>query len=199
MKLLLLSAFLLMISSLAMATPDSSQLGPYVVSFDLNTNIQYQIQTAQPTQNAYATAYQMRIFTDNSTYAIIGVTHYNDLTDATLSMHKSLMQLQMYLSGLNATAIDDTVIDGKAGFAATFVPLSGVQGIPADAKLYSALYWLDAKDCSECGPVSVGQTYVAMTSTYPQDVTQSLLASLHVEEGQAAATGTSADMPPAQN
>lgn len=167
----------------------------------MNTDIQHEIQMAQPTENEKASVYQMRIFTDNSTFAIIGVTQYKDLTDATLSMHKNLMQMQMALSGLNATSIEDATIDGKAGFVASFVPFAGAQGIPADAQLTSALYWLDSKECSECGPVSVGQAYVAVSSSYPQDVTQNLIASLHVAEGQAAPaqTGASADMPPAQN
>jgi hypothetical protein len=51
----------------------------------------------------------------------------------------------------------------------------------------------------------VGTTSVDITSSYPQDVTENLLNSLHVVKGQAtaaaaptAATG-SQDMPPAKN
>ena len=75
---------MLMLSSLAVAAPDSSQLGPYAVSFDLNTDIQYEVQSAQPIENELATVYQMRIFTDNSTSAGISVIENKDLSDATL-------------------------------------------------------------------------------------------------------------------
>jgi hypothetical protein len=50
----------------------------------------------------------------------------------------------------------------------------------------------------------VGTTSVDITSSYPQDVTENLLNSLHVVKGQAtaaapAAASGSQDMPPAQN
>lgn len=203
MKLLFVLASALLLSSLAVATPDSNQLGPYTVSFDLNTNMQYEKQTAPSAQFDTANQYMMRIFTDNSTYAVIGVTQYKDMTDATLSMHKSLMKMEMAIGGLNATDVADRTIDGKNGFVVTFVPFAGAQSMPSDTTIYSAMYWLDSKDCTQCGPVSVGQTYVSISSSYPQDVTENLLNSLHVEMGQsagAAAAGAGAgvtqDMPP---
>lgn len=199
MKLLFVVALALLLSSLAVATPDSSQLGPYAVSFDLNTNLQYEKQVAPAAEFEPANQYRMRIFTDNSTYAVIGVTEYADQTDATLSMHKSLMKMEMALNGLNATSVADMTLDGKNGFVMTLVPFAGVQSIPADTTMYSAMYWLDSKECSE-GPVSFGKTYVVVSSSYPQDVTQNLLGSLHVEMGQAAAAASGTqDMPPAQN
>ncbi len=203
MKLLFVVALALLLSSMAIATPDSSQLGSYAVSFDMNTNLQYQKEVVQPIETESATIYQMRIFTDNSTAAGISLFENKEMTDATLLMHKNIMALQMALRGLNVTSIDDMTIDGKQGFVATSVPIPGAQGVPADAKLYSAMYWLDSVTCGDCGPVSAGKTYVIVSSSYPQDVTQNLLNSLHVEMGQAAAAastpGTTQDMPPAQN
>ncbi len=157
MKLLFVVALALLLSSVAMATPDSSQLGPYTVSFDLNTNLQYQKQVAEPNEGEFATSYQMRLFTDNSTAAGISITEYKDLTDATLSMHKSLMAMEMALRGLNTTSVDDMTIDGKPGFVAISVPASSTMGMPADARLYSAMYWLDSTTCGEAAAVSLWQ------------------------------------------
>ena len=138
---------MLMLSSLAVAAPDSSQLGPYAVSFDLNTDIQYEVQSAQPIENELATVYQMRIFTDNSTSAGISVIENKDLSDATLIMHKNLMAMEMTLRGLNVTSVDDMTIDGKAGFMATSVPIATEQAVPTDTKIYRGLYWLDSEEC----------------------------------------------------
>jgi hypothetical protein len=199
MKLLIALVSMLILSSLAVAAPDGSQLGPYVVSFDLNTDIQYEVQSAQPVENELATIYQMRIFTDNSTSAGITVVDNKDLTDATMTMHKNLMAMEMTLRGLNVTSVDDMTIDGKAGFMATSVPIPTEQAVPADIKIYRGMYWLDSEEC-ECGPVAVGKTYVVISSSYPEDVTENLFGSLHVETGQATPmASTGQDMPPATN
>ena len=68
MKLLLAATIVLMLSAIAIAVPDSQQLGPYAVSFDLNAN--YQVQNAQPIETETANAYQMGLFVDNSTFAV---------------------------------------------------------------------------------------------------------------------------------
>jgi hypothetical protein len=198
MKLLIALVSMLMLSSLAMAAPESHQIGPYAVSFDLNTDIQSEVQSAQPTETEFATVYQMRIFTDNSTSAGISVIENKDLSDATLIMHKNLMAMEMTLRGLNVTSVDDMTIDGKAGFMATSVPIPTEQAIPADTKIYRGMYWLDSEDC-ECGPVAVGKTYVVISSSYPQDITENLISSLHVLKGQAASQAGAQDMPPATN
>ena len=174
-----------MLSSLALAAPDSRPLGPYTVSFDLNSDMNYSIDTREPVTSEAGDAYQMAIVKDNSTFAVIGITEYKEPTDSTLLVHKNLVPMNMVLrEGLNVTNVEDKTVDGKDGFLVTAVPF------------YRAMYWLDSEKC-ECGPVSVGQTSVMVSSTYPQDATQSLLNSLHVEKGQAAAT-TPESMPPAQ-
>jgi hypothetical protein len=188
MKLLLAATIVLMLSAIAIAVPDSQQLGPYTVSFDLNAN--YQAQNAQPVETEMANAYQMRLFVDNSSFAVIGVTEYAEPTDATLQVHKSLMPMNMIIrEGLNATNVEDMTIDGKEGFLVTSAPFEVNVGAPS--MVYRAMYWLDSQGC-ECGPVSVGTTSVIITSTFPQDVTEGLLSSLRVVKGEAMAPAQSA-------
>jgi len=181
MKLLLAATMMLMLSAVAMAASDSQQLGPYAVSFDLNAN--YQVQIAQPVQNEQVNAYRMGLIVDNSTLAIIDIADYVELEDATLKAHKNLLGLSMLREGLNATNVEDMTIDGKEGFMVTSEPFEAVAGAPSN--VYRAMYWLDSQAC-ECGPVSVGKTSVVITSTYPLEVTQGLLSSLKVVQGQAA-------------
>ena len=183
-----------MLSTMAFAVPDSQQLGPYAVSFDINAN--YQPQIAQPVESETANAYQMRLFVDNSTFAVIGVTEYAEPTDATLQVHKSLMPMNMIIrEGLNATNVEDKTIDGKDGFLVTSVPFQAEVGAPST--VYRAMYWMDGENC-ECGPVSVGKTSVIITSTFPQDVTESLLSSLQIVMGEAVASAQDGQvLPPA--
>ena len=166
-----------MLSALAIAAPETQQLGPYTVSFDVNAD--YQIQDVEPIETDQASAYQMIIFTDNTTSASISVTEYKALTDATLDVHKSLMPMNMILQGLNVTNVEDKTIDSKEGILVTSVPFVAADTAEANFDVYRAMYWLDSQDC-ECGPVSVGKTSVIVTSTYPLDVTEGLLNSLHV-------------------
>jgi hypothetical protein len=128
----------------------------------------------------------MQIFTDNTTKARILISQYQSPIDSTLGVYKQLTAMGVALNGFNATSAEDKMIDGKKGFLIQSVPYSGNTMVPADAKLFQALYWMDSQDC-ECGPVSVGTTSVDITSSYPQDVTESLLSSLQVVKGEAAA------------
>lgn len=178
MKLLLATTLVLMLSAVALAAPETRQLGPYTVSFDLNTNLNYQVQTSDPMDTGSATVYGMRILTDNSTGAGVNIIENKELTDSTTSMIKLLINYGLAFSGINTTNIVDQTIDGKNGFVAIGVPFAGQSNAPS--QLYRAIYWLDSVDCTTCGPVSVGKTSVDISSTYPQDVTQNLLNSIHV-------------------
>jgi len=71
-KLLLSAILVLILSATAFAVPDSQELGPYMVSFDINST--YRAQIAQPTSTETANAYQMRLFVNNSTFAVIVIT-----------------------------------------------------------------------------------------------------------------------------
>ncbi len=179
-----------MLSSLALAAPESRQLGPYTVSFDLNTNMQYQIQMNDPINTPATTIYSLSIVTDNNSGAGISIAENNELTDSTISTMKQLAYMGLNLTGFNVDIADQT-IDGKNGFLATGTPSDALRRAAQNnvpSQLYRATYWLDSTDCP-CGPVSVGKTQVSISSSYPQDVTQSLLSSIHVAMGQAATQG----------
>ena len=171
---------MLMISAVAMAEPDSQQIGPYVISFNLDAD--YQVQIAEPMENDVGTVYSMALFIDNSTGASIAIADYVEPTDATLNMHKTLNSMSMMLQGLNATKVEDMTMDGKDGFLITAEPFQAAADAPGN--VYKAVYWLDSIEC-ECGPVSVGTASVTVTSTYPLDVTEGLLSSLSIVKAEA--------------
>lgn len=188
---------MLMISSMALAAPETRQLGPYTASLNVNTN-NYQVQVQNPQETPFATSYSMLISTDNSTFAGVRIIDYKSLTDSTPDMYKNLVGLSLTLRALNVTSITDRTIDGKQGFVAVGVPIAGMN-VPAGLIYSQASYWLDSQTC-ECGPVSVGKTNVEIVSTYPQDVTEGILSSIHVASSQAGTAGQAAsgEMPPAQ-
>lgn len=172
-------------SSLAFAATETEQLGPYTVSFDMNTPMQYQVVVQQPIETPIYTAYSLRINSSDTTSAGIGITEYRNKTDATLSVAKQLMIMQMALTGFNLTAApEDMTIDGRDGFLMIGAPFSGMENAPQISEIFRAGYWLDSVDC-ECGPVSAGTTNVGIYSTYPEDVTRNLLSTLSVTAGQA--------------
>jgi hypothetical protein len=184
-KLLLITALVLVLSSLALAAPESKELGPYTVKFDLNSDTNYSIEPKEPMTSEAGNLYRMAIIKDNSTFAMIDIAEYSEPTDSTLLMHKTLVPMNMILQGLNITNVEDKTVDGKEGFLVTAVPLMA-NGEQPNFNVNKAMYWLDSEKC-ECGPVSIGKTSVIVSSTYPQDITQNLLDSLHVEKGQAVA------------
>ena len=203
MKLLLAATIVLMLSSLAIAVPESSQLGPYSVSFDMNTDLPHELTPMETIQGQAVTVYVMQIFTDNTTKARLLISEYNSPIDSTLGVYKQLTAMGIALTGFNTTSMEDKMIDGKEGFLIGSVPYPDNTMAPTDAKLFNALYWMDSQGC-ECGPVSVGTTSVEITSSYQQDVTENLLSSLKVVKSEAAASAQPAPsdqggqvMPPA--
>jgi len=179
---------MLMISAAAMAAPDSQQVGPYAVSFDLDAD--YQVQVGEPMETEEVNVYSIALFVDNSTVATIAIAENAEPTDATLDVLKRLVIYESILiNGLNTTNVEDIKVDGREGFLLTTEPMQAVEGAPSN--LYRAMYWLDSIDC-ECGPVSVGTTSVSITSTYPLDVTEGLLSSLSVVKGEASTAAPAA-------
>lgn len=195
MKLLLAAAFVLMLSSLALAATETEQLGPYTVTFDMNTPMQYQVQVQEPIETPYLTIYSLRISTDDTTGAGIGITEYRNRTDATLDVAKQIMAMDMALRGINVTSsAEDMTIDGRDGFLIMGEPASQTTNAPQSARLFRASYWLDSVEC-ECGPVSVGNVNVGISSSYPEDVTRNLLSTLMISSGQQAPVQTMAGQP----
>ncbi len=203
MKIIIAIALVLMLSSLSFAATETRQTGPFTVSFNMNTNLNYQIQTPNPAVYPFATIYPVVVVTDNMTGASISITKYSNLTDSTLQVSEEITALRMALRGINTTASEEQVIDGKNGFLISGVPF-GI-AVPPGLQFYQAEYWLDGINC-ECGPISVGTALVDITSTYPEDVTKGILSSIHVASatgqmppsimGTASAQTSQASMPP---
>jgi len=191
-KLIIATALLLMLSTAAIAAADTATTGPYTVSFNLNTNMNYVKEEGPAYPTEIATQYPLLIKTNNDTYSMIYITEYNNFTDSTPMVHKVLNRLNLIFEGYTNSTVADRTIDGKEGFV--IMALKTPQATQGGDVLYQAVYWTDSKNC-DCGPVTVGMTNVIVRSFYPQDVTDSLLSSIHVEKtGTAATTATGQQM-----
>jgi hypothetical protein len=184
-KISIAAILMLLLSSAALAAPEMHQLGPYTVSFNLNTSLNYQIQSQNPMIYPSATIYPLVISTNNTTGASISIIQYNNLTTSTLGVNEETAGLRMALRGINVTAPEKMTIDKMNGFRLSGMPSAGMGNASSRSMFYQAQYWLDSKDCT-CGPVSVGTVLVNIASTYPENVTGSLLSSIHVAAGQEA-------------
>lgn len=184
-KLLIAMVLTMILPSIALAAEETQQLGPYTVSFDMNTDMNYQVHKLDPIATPFYTTYPMVVMTNNNTGSRIIVTEYKNLIDATPDTNKVIGAMQMLLTGFNATNPEDRQIDGRTGFVLIGEPLPGNEALPSTARYTEASYWLDDQKC-ECGPVSVGTTKVIIDSTYPQDINQGILNSIQVKKGQPA-------------
>ncbi len=156
-----------MLSSLATAAPESHQLGPYVVNFDMNTDLQYEVAELEPNVAESATTYVLQASADNTTWVSVIISEYNEPIDATLVPQKQISALTALLNLYNVTSVDDITIDGKEGFMVSAVPNSYNEMAPAGITRYEVVYWLDGEKC-ECGPVSVGKTSVSIRLHFPR-------------------------------
>jgi hypothetical protein len=145
----------------------------------MKTDMKYQLQNRTPIESPLATVNSMQIFTNNNTRAQITITDYKNLTDSTLAMYKTLYAMDLAMIGINVTKIADITIDGKKGIILSGQSFPQNTALPSGLTVYRAMYWLDSVDW-ELAPISAGKTSVDIASTYPQDVTESLLSSLRV-------------------
>lgn len=166
--------FVLMLGFTASAAPEFATTGPYNVSFDMNTSLNYTVQSDTPISDALRTAYPLRIKTNDSFLADIRIYKYKDLTDSTPQMWQTINRQGLTeLGWRNITLATDMIIDGMPAYG-----LAGQDS--ANRTYYTAYYWLDSKEC-ECGPVSIGTTNVIIISSYPLALTGNLLDTLHIE------------------
>jgi len=188
-----------MLSTVALAAPESYQLGEYVVSFDLNSDATYNIQTVDPIEGSDSTIYPLLIVTDNNTGASITITENKGLQDSSMKLNREVAALRLILyKGINVTESNEVAIDGADGFVLSGLPIPG-SDLP-QMPYYYASYWLDSSECGNCESLSAATTNVGITSTYSEGVTQSLLNSIHIEKGQttaAQATQGGQVLPPA--
>jgi hypothetical protein len=175
MKQLIIFLVILLLTSVSSAKYEALTLGPYKVSFDLNTTQEYNINVAKPIQSGTygGTKYTAYMFDLedcdlNIPVARITVFSYNDSSmDKSIEKMDSSTKQSLYSLGYHNIKTNNRIIDGQQGILGP--------GDRHDApSLFFAVYWPDTP--------SIGDTWVSIRSIYPwEPETSSLLKTIHVE------------------
>lgn len=160
--------------SVSIAKQESLTMGPYKVSFDLNTTHEYSINNTIPVEYAETyggisyVSYQTEI-NDSNNIAFITISYFSSN-----QMNKDIDEMKSNIRDtlLNSPYYDydtyDRIIDGKSGI------LGVGENYEGDSNRFIAQYW----------PMfnMSGDTKVSINSYYPwDDGTLGLLKTIHVE------------------
>lgn len=180
MKILLALMLMFLTTASALAMAEEVSVGPYVVSFDLNTEMDYNITTEYFAENASTTVAEIGISFDNDTSAMIDI--FNDSewqyagTTSCCTVLKSLA-LEEDPDVINYT-VSSRMIDGKIGDVVTKMYTR-----PSDGKVLNATlaeYWPDSMEI-EGYNIPAGKTKVELIAIFPENISESLIETLHVE------------------
>ena len=180
MKAIFALTALLLLMAIASAKPEVVSVGPYNVSFDLNTTMNYTVtQDYQKADNS--SSGNIKIQFDNKTQAVIGITDFNEWQYAGFTRSDYLymnLALKTDKDVLNGNATQG-LIDGKTGMIVTQTRLQPSDNSTINSMI--AIYWPDSKEIEEYG-LPVAKTKVEIIANLPSDLSQSLLASIHVAQ-----------------
>lgn|GEM_PF-1468363 len=190
MRLLLASAMLLILSALAFAEPEEVSAGPYNISFDLNTTMDYNVTLYPEIEDNDSSWYHLSIVFDNETKADVGVSAHKDWQYAEwpCTYWKNLYLKAAKAAGEVRNGSESyATIDGSEGYIIRQEVIR-----PSDSKVINgtiAEYWLDAEEIEGYG-IMVAKSEVEMISLLPENLTENLLNTIHVEVNQQESTLT---------
>jgi hypothetical protein len=179
MRNLLALTLILLLSASASAKPEDISLGPYNVSFDLNTTMNYTIiPHSELEKDDKTSSFHIDIIFDNDTRALVGIENYSQWQYAgqpCTILKKLVLELdKTYLEG----NVSERMIDGKMGEV-----VSTTYARSRDNKVLNSImaeYWQDSKDV-EGYDVPVGRAKVEILAIFPKNLSESLLNTLHIE------------------
>jgi hypothetical protein len=190
MKLLWASAMLFTLSALAFAEPMEISAGPYNISFDLNTTMEYNVTLKPEVEDNDSSWYHLDIVFDNDTKAAVGVTTYKDWQYAE---YPCVYWKNLYLrAAKDAGEIQNgsatpMAIDDNDGYIIRQEILRPGEDVAINSTI--AEYWVDAEEIEDYG-LMVAKTEVEMISLLPENLTEDLISTIHVEANQQGSTLT---------
>jgi len=178
-------ALIIVLSAILLSQPTSAEpvvrdLGPFQVSFDLNTSMPYTVAVDEPVRSiqkgrSYIT-YGLGVRGDDSTIWIfvtdyVGIEYGKKLVEVPLDNDWKIVNDFLTEQGCSNINITETVIDGTVGALG-----GGI--LPSDRVIFCASYAPE-------GVFAQGRQLVTancrLFSTFPADETASLLGTIHVE------------------
>ena len=184
MKLLWVSAILLILSAPAFAKTEEIIAGPYNISFNLDTAMKYNVTLYPEIEDNESSWYHLSIIFDNHTKADIGITANKDWQ---IGEYPCLHWQNMYLRAARDSgeiqngSASKAVIDGKDGDIIRQEILRPDSNEAINSTI--AEYWLDAKEIEGYG-LMAAKTEVEMITLLPENLTDSLIRTIHVEKAE---------------
>ncbi len=171
---------LFMLVAMADAKPVEISAGPYNVSFDLNTTMEYNVTLHPEVEDNESSWYHMDIMLDDGSKAAIGITTYNEWQPAEYPC--------IYWENLYLRAAEDAgeiqngsasamTIDGNDGYIIRQKILrQGTEVVNSTI----AEYWVDAEEIEGYG-LMAAKTEVEMISLLQENLTGDLISTIHIE------------------
>ncbi len=172
----LVFAFAILMALPATAAAERVDLGPYQVSFSLESARNCTVQAAEPVEGRTPTGidYVARstLLDCDDGRAEIKVTSYNSPVPAGDDATRALSRRALWQIGVVGVETDSRLVDRHTGSLTTFEEVSG-------KKVYQAAYWLDRY----LAPGDyLGATSCVISSGLPWTATKELLDTVHVEK-----------------
>lgn len=176
MKLMYVLILMVLLASGASAKTEEISAGPYNVSFDLNTTMQYSVSSNWDEANTTST---VNIKFTNDSQAVIAVINDTVWRCADLTPDLRYLNLALNYEKALGSIVDGTLIertiDGKPGIVA--VEIFEKDGNVVNSTI--AKYWLDGREIENYN-VTVGMTSVEILARFPMNISESLLNSIQV-------------------
>jgi hypothetical protein len=176
MKLMYVLILMVSLAAGASAKTEEISVGPYDVSFDMNTTMEYSVSSNWDEANTTST---VNIKFTNDTQAVIAVINDTVWKCADLAPYARYLDLALNyekaLGGIVDGALIERTIDGKPGLVA-------IEVFEKDGNLVNstnAKYWLDSKEIENYN-ILVGMTSVEILARAPLNLSESLLNSIQV-------------------
>jgi hypothetical protein len=176
MKIMHALILLVLLAASASAKTEEISVGPYNVSFDLNTTMEYNVSSHWDEAN---TTSSLNIKFTNDTQAAIAVINETVWEGSDLSSDLRYLNLALNyekaLGTITDGALSERTIDGKPGIVA-------IETYEKDGKVINttiAKYWLDSK-LIENYNISVGMTKVEILANFPMNLSEDLLNTIQV-------------------
>jgi hypothetical protein len=173
--LALMLAMMLAMVGHSLAAREAGQVGPYNISFDMNTSMNYEIFVDHPSSGVSSgkkfIRYNMSIETADY-FAWVILTGYENNMLADINDNKDIVETALMASGCEAPKLYPPQIDGHRG-------VLGNCRFDDGNVLVVASYSPDAR-VRDNGEYS-GQTNCRVLSIFPWEITRDLLYTMHVE------------------
>ncbi|HUI40076.1 MAG TPA: hypothetical protein VLY86_04055 [Methanothrix sp.] len=186
----------LMLASPAWADHNAGKVGPYNISFDMNTTPNYKVIVEMPSHGITSdgvafTRYNLSLENEDSNYfAWLVLTEYEKPMIANITANAEIVAVALQGSGADQPKFYQPLIDGKPGVLGSFRFQNEPKGVQLGQQV--------AKQASQEVQVVVAASYspdgrvmedgsyrgrlnCRIISTFPWEVTRDLLYTLHIE------------------